>query len=293
VFTAILRCLLVEDDKIDPHAPLSEVSSDLAHVPDHLTPERLISHTSGLPNIPMPLWRAAITPMPAGPYAGFARADLLRWFRTWKGKSDPAPRHAYSNLGVGLLGEAMAMQAGKPFMDLLTEKVIAPLELTDSTDRLDGDRQFRFAQPMDMRGRPVSPWTFDALAASGCLRSSARDLARFSDRVMQALAAPETALDRAVCRSTVSILGLGTRGAMVPAAQCSGWLCSRPSQSSPRILHASGGTAGSTCAIYICPEQNAACAVLSNNGIAASLWGSAKLAQSNQLKQAVLIVTEN
>lgn len=131
-------------------------------------------------------------------------------------------------------------------MDLLTEKVIAPLGLTDTTDRLDGDRQCRFAKPRDMKGRPVSPWTFDALAGARCLHFSARDLARFSDRVMQALAAPETALDRAVCRSTVAILGLGTRGAMVPAAQCSGWICSRPSQSSHRILHASGGTAGPT-----------------------------------------------
>lgn len=94
VFTAILLCLLIEEDKIDPHAPLAEMSGDLADVPDPLTPARLISHTSGLPNISMPLWRAAITPMPAGPYAGFGRADLLRWLRTWKDKPDPAPPRA-------------------------------------------------------------------------------------------------------------------------------------------------------------------------------------------------------
>jgi CubicO group peptidase (beta-lactamase class C family) len=51
-----------------------------------------------------------------------------------EGKVDPcAPRHAHSNLGVGLLGDAMAMQAGKPFMELLTETVIAPLGSKDTT----------------------------------------------------------------------------------------------------------------------------------------------------------------
>jgi len=66
VFTGILLCLLVEEGKVDPRAPLREMADDLADVPPHLTPERLISHTSGLPNIYMPIWRAAITPMPDG-----------------------------------------------------------------------------------------------------------------------------------------------------------------------------------------------------------------------------------
>ena len=283
VFTGILLCLLVEEGKVDPRAPLAEMSEDLADTPAQLTPERLISHTSGLPNIYMPIWRAAITPMPNGPYADFSRADLLRWLANWKGKPALALRHAYSNLGVGLLAEAMAIQAGRPFIDLLTEKVIAPLGLKDTTDSLGKGQQCRFAQPRDTKGRAVAPWIFQALAAAGCLRSSGRDLAHFSKRLTQALVAPETALDRAICRSAVPIVGLGRSGAMETSAQCSGWIRTR---TSPEILHASGGTAGSTCALYVCPERRAACAILSNNGIAASLWGSMKLSRSNQSRQA-------
>lgn len=286
VFTGILLCLLIEEGTVDPRAPLRELAKELGDVPEHVTPELLISHTSGLPNLHMPIWRAAITPMPDGPYADFSRAALLHWLRDWTGKPAGTHRHAYSNLGVGLLGEAMAMQARRPFMDLLTEKVIAPLGLTDTTDRLDQDGQNRLAQPRHRNGTAVRPWAFQALAAAGCLRSSARDLARFSTRVLQALAAPETALDRAICRSAAPILGLGPRGAMVPAAQCSGWICASPSHSSCAILHASGGTAGSTCALYICPDRQEALAILSNNGIAASLWGSVKLSCSKQVRQA-------
>jgi CubicO group peptidase (beta-lactamase class C family) len=286
VFTAILLCVLAEEGSVDPRAPLRNMAPDLVDVPDQITPERLISHTSGLPNIHMPLWKALMNPSPEGPYAGFSRADLLGWLHDRRGKTLRAKRrHAYSNVGVGLLGEAMAMREGKPFVDLLAEKVIAPLGLTDTTDGLTDAQHTRFAQPRDTAGRPVNPWTFEALAAAGCLRSTARDLARFSGRVLQALNAPETALDRAIQRSVEPILGLGRRGSTETAAQCAGWMSVKPGKTDRTLLYCNGGTAGSTCALYICPKAETACAILSNNGVAANLWASAKLGWSNQPRQ--------
>lgn len=294
VFTAILLCLLVEEGKVDPQAPVSEMAAELADVPGWITPETLTSHTSGLPNIHMPIWKALIRPQPDGPYARFSRADLLAWLRRWRGRPPVARRrHAYSNLGVGLLGEAMAMHAGRPFVDLLAEKVIAPLGLKDTTGRLDEFQQGRFAQPRNTKGAAVLPWTFDALAAAGCLRSSARDLARFADRVNQALSAPETALDRAIFRSAVPILGLGRRESKEPAAQCSGWLSWKLDPAQPGFLFHNGATAGSTCTLYICPETAKALAVLSNNGVAGNLWASTKLNWSNPHRQAHGFLTES
>jgi CubicO group peptidase (beta-lactamase class C family) len=55
VFTAILLCRLIEEGKIDPKAPLREMSDVLTDVPDWITPERLTAHTSGLPNYYMQL----------------------------------------------------------------------------------------------------------------------------------------------------------------------------------------------------------------------------------------------
>lgn len=287
VFSAILLHVLVEEGRIDPYAPLRDLSGALTVAPRWITPESLTSHTSGLPRIHVPLWKALIDPLPQDPYAEFSRANLLAWLRERSRRAPPRRRrHAYSNLGIGLLGEAMAMREGKSFTALLTEKVIAPLGLRDTTDRLDGDQNRRFVQPRDTKGRAVVPWTFQAMAAAGCIRSSAHDMARFARRVLQALKSPEAPLDRAIRRSTMPILGLGPRGAMAPTAQCSGWLSLSLGEAHPRILHHDGGTAGSTCAIYICPERERAIAILSNNGIAANLWASTKLSWSNQIKQA-------
>lgn len=286
VFTGILLCLLVEEGKVDPHAPLREMASELGDVPDWITPESLTSHTSGLPRIHVPFREMLVKPMPADPYADFARADMLEWIHNWSRKaSRPKRRHAYSNLGVGLLGEAMALHEGKPFADLLAKKVTNPLGLNDTSVRLDEDQARRFLQPRNVKGKAVSPWSFQAMAAAGCLRSSARDMACFSDKVIRALNTPETKLDHAIVRSAEPVFGLGLRGRTEPAAQCSGWLSMAIGETSDRILYHDGGTAGSTCAVYVAPKKELACAILSNNGIAANLWASAKLGWSNQLKQ--------
>ncbi len=77
VFTALLLCVLVDEGKIDPKAPVREMSDDLKDVPYWITPERLTSHTSGLPNYFTPLWKAILRQNSADPYAQFSRSDLL------------------------------------------------------------------------------------------------------------------------------------------------------------------------------------------------------------------------
>lgn len=287
VFTAILLCLLVEEGKIDPQAPVRDMSDTLDDVPAWITPNRLISHTRGLPNYVTPLWKALLRQQPDGPYAAFSRADLIAWFQNRRSGPRPsADRHVYSNLGVGLLGEAMAIMEQKPFIDLLAEKVTGPMGLKDTTDHLDSDQQSRFATPKTTGGKSVQPWTFQSLAAAGCLRSTARDLARFAKSVTRAIDTPETSLDRAIRKSAVPLLGLGPKGAMTPTAQCSGWLLMTPDKQKPGFLFHNGGTAGSSCALYVSPEREAAFAILSNNGVAGNLWGSTKLNWSNPMKRA-------
>lgn len=291
VFAAILLCKLVEEGKIDPMAPVREMSEVLADVPDWITPERLTAHTSGLPNYYVPLWRAIFRTKPDGPYADFSREDLLAWFRQRGDRSAPkVHRHHYSNLGVGLLGEAMAIMEGQSFPDLLAAKITGPLGLKDTTCRLSGDQERRFAQPRETSGKAVSPWIFQSLAAAGCLRSSAQDLVSFAKVVIRALQTPQTVLERAIARSSIPILGLGRRGALVPTAQCSGWLKVTMDQQVPGYVFHNGGTAGSSCALYISPDRQTAFGILSNNGVAGNLWGATKMNCSKPLEKAHVLL---
>lgn len=282
VFTALLLAVLVEEGRIDPNRPIRDFVKELSDVPQWITPRALASHTSGLPRTHVPVWKALISSLPDDPYGSFSRRDLVDWFRARKVTTPPRRvRHAYSNLGYGLLGEAMAISEGRPYLDLLTEKVIRPLGLVDTTSDLTQSQQARLMQPYTSKGKPVVPWTFQAIAGAGCLRSTARDLGRFSSAVVQALANPRTLLDRAICRSVSPLVGLGPRGAYEPVAQCLGWLSLKLGPKAPRMLFHNGGTAGSTSALYICPEAMSGVLVLSNRGVAVGIWSSLKLSWSN------------
>jgi CubicO group peptidase (beta-lactamase class C family) len=281
IFTALLLSLLVEERKIDASRPINALAKELSDIPSWITPKALATHTSGLPRIHVPLWKALVFSLPDDPYATFSRGDLIAWFTRHKGLKRPRRmRHAYSNLGFGLLGEAMAISEGKPFQELLTEKVIAPLGLVDTSSHFTMSQQARFMQPFNTRDKAVAPWTFQAIAGAGCLRSTARDLGHLSKAVMGALVNPVTPLDRAICQSVKPVLGLGPRGTTEPMAQCLGWLSIKVNANAQRMLFHNGGTAGSTSSLYICPSKNAAITILSNRGVAAGLWSSMQLQRS-------------
>ena len=293
VFTAILLCVLIEEGEVDPHAPLSEMSDVLSDVPAWITPERLISHTSGLPNLYIPIWKALFQQQPEGPYASFSRTDLLAWLAQWHGKDCKTNlKHRYSNLGFGLLGEAMAIQQSKSFAALLAEKVIDPLGLKDTYGSPDDDQQIRFMQPRSTSGVPVMPWAFDAWAGAGFLRSTAQDMGCFASRIIDAINEPKTMIDRAIVRSAEPVFGLGRNGHARPIAQCSGWMRMQSGEADPTMLFANGGTAGSTCTLSIYSETKRASAILSNNGVAANLWANAKLSWANPTQKAYDYLTQ-
>ncbi len=283
VFTSLLLAVLVETGRLDLNCPIKEVSADLSNVPEWITFKTLATHTSGLPRLHVSIWKALVSSLPDDPYAAFGRADLLDWLRDRKETAAPKRlRHRYSNFGVGLLGEAMSLSEGRPYLDLLHDHVIRPLGLEDTTSELTLSQQARFMQPFSAKGKPVLPWTFQAMAGAGCLRATARDLGRFSGAVLKAVANPVTPLDRAICRSVEPLVGLGPRGEMDPVAQCLGWLSIVQNPKAAPMLFHNGGTAGSTSALYICPDSNAAALILTNRGVAANIWSSLKLSWSDQ-----------
>ncbi|PWR03852.1 hypothetical protein DKT77_03815 [Meridianimarinicoccus roseus] len=96
----------------------------------------------------------------------YLRADLVAWVRHLAGKAIRLRRrHTRSKFGSGLLRDAMAMHEGKPFVDLLGEKVIAPLGLTDRIVRIDQGQRSRVAQPRNTQRKAVS--RLDSMAWRG------------------------------------------------------------------------------------------------------------------------------
>ncbi|MBX7247428.1 MAG: serine hydrolase [Caulobacteraceae bacterium] len=180
--TKIFTALLLADAVVAGRAKFDDPLSD--HVPAGVEapsfrgrPIRLIdlaTHGAALPLRPNNL----ANPAPDAPdkYAGYTLTQLYDGLPNYRLEREPGSRFEYSNLGFALLGQALAFRAGRPYRELLQERVTGPLGLRDTvmTDepRLAGRR----ARGHDFYLDPVGPAGDGAIAPAYGLRSTADDL---------------------------------------------------------------------------------------------------------------------
>jgi serine-type D-Ala-D-Ala carboxypeptidase/endopeptidase len=181
VFTAIaladmaLEGLVSVDDPVQRYLP-SEVELPVRVRP--ITLADLATHTSGLPGLPKGMLRLALKER-HNPYANYSVDALHAAVAKARLRRPPGKRVRYSNFGFGLLGHVLALQTGQTYEELVTERILGPLGMTDTSILVPEEKAARFAQGHDRRGRTVPNWDLPTLAGAGALRSSVYDLLRF------------------------------------------------------------------------------------------------------------------
>lgn len=138
-----------------------------------ITLQQLVTHTSGLPRIPDDLWTGSTE---GDPYAHYDAKRLTGCLAKVRLEGDPPRDASYSNLGAGLLGHLMAVQAGRPWEELIRERVCAPLGLNQTGVEVK-DASLTLAPPFSGDKEELA-WNFDALQGAGSLRSTVTDLLR-------------------------------------------------------------------------------------------------------------------
>ncbi len=112
----------------------------------------------------------------ANPYVDYHAANLYEFLaKHGVGKPDK-PGFLYSNLGFGLLGQALSVRAGESYPQLLKREVLDPLAMHDTTIALSPDQQARFVPGHTGDHKPAHAWDLDAFAGAGAIRSTAPDM---------------------------------------------------------------------------------------------------------------------
>ena len=132
---------------------------------------------SGLPRMPDNFHPAN----PANPYADYDPKDLYAFIAKHGVALPPNAPFLYSNLGVGLLGQALSDRAGIPYPDLLHQEVTGPLHMTDTVTLMPPALEPRFIPGHDANYKPAHSWELDALAGAGAIRSTAADMLTYLD----------------------------------------------------------------------------------------------------------------
>ncbi len=139
-----------------------------------VTTGELAGHVSGLPRMPDNMPMAD----PMNPYAGYDSALLQEFIGGYEAASlDKA--FAYSNLGMGLLGEIAASAAGLSYEEAMQRDVLSGYGMSDTSVTIRDPE--RLAQGYS-GGADMPNWNgFDALAGAGAVLSTTEDMLRFVD----------------------------------------------------------------------------------------------------------------
>jgi len=197
VYTSLLFADAIQRREVSLDQPVAELLPTGVSVPTRdgkvITLAHLALHSSGLPRLP-----PSVLPNAPDPYGKLGEDALYADLARTKLDYAPGEQVVYSNYGVGLLGFALGKKLGIGYSRALSDRVLAPLGLTDTFLSVPATAAARRVAGTNTDLQPVGPWTFDALAAAGALVSDAHDqLALISDEIA-ASSGPQTGLRAAM-----------------------------------------------------------------------------------------------
>ncbi|MGC4821884.1 serine hydrolase domain-containing protein [Micromonospora sp. DT63] len=170
-FTAVLTLQCRDDGLLDLDDPVGRHLDLPAH--GELTVRRLLSHTGGLQREPFgDVWDTLNAPDVEQLVAGLDRAERVL---------PTGRRFHYSNLGLAVLGLLVGRLRGGTWAEVLAERVLTPLGLTDTTvtPRPSAATGYLVDAYSD-EAHPEPPTDFGAVGPAAQLWSTASDMARWA-----------------------------------------------------------------------------------------------------------------
>lgn len=185
VFTGTALAAMHLSDALPLDTPVSTLLPAGTVVPTFreqaITLAHLAEQNSGLPRLPDNFGNDA------DPYANYTAEKMYAFLLRHQLRRAPGAEYEYSNLAVGLLGHALALRAGQSYEAMMQSRILTPLGMTSTYVHTPETERGRVAQgygvTLDLFGVRIhsteAPWTWDALAGAGALRSTLPDMMRF------------------------------------------------------------------------------------------------------------------
>jgi serine-type D-Ala-D-Ala carboxypeptidase/endopeptidase len=261
-FTGLILAQLIEQGKVHLDQPVRELlPAGTVSKPDgrEISLLDLVTQHSGLPRLPDNFNPAD----PSNPYADYHAADLYRYVAQ-HGVSKPADApFLYSNLGFGLLGQALSNRAGLSYAQLIEQEITLPLGLKDTVVSLTPQQQSRLIQGHTANHQDARPWDLDSLAGAVAIRSAAGDMLTYLEANLhpEKLALSKSASSGARTLPNAIKLSHELRNTALPGMHIAfAWL---QVDSNGSYWH-NGRTGGYSSFVFFNPQEDYAAVVLVN-----------------------------
>ena len=174
-FTAAVVLQLVGDGKISPDDPIARFFPDWPQPGAGATVRQLLNHTSGIQDFTkIPGW------ISKNRHRAWTTAELLAVTRALPAKSKPGEEWEYNNGGYVVLGAIVEKVTGKPWHEVLAERITGPLGLKTIAYAAPGDIGDEAARGYTGGGQPVQLSHMSVAHAAGGLHGSVSDMARWA-----------------------------------------------------------------------------------------------------------------
>jgi D-alanyl-D-alanine-carboxypeptidase/D-alanyl-D-alanine-endopeptidase len=255
VFTSTILADMVLRGEVSLDDPVTKYLPAEVKLPQRggrqITLVDLATHTSGLPRMP-----SNFKPKdPGNPYADYTLANLFEFLSSYQLTRDIGAQFEYSNMGVGLLGQALARRAGSDYEALVRARVTGPLKMENTRIALTQVMKSNLAPGHNDTREPAANWDLPTFAGAGALRSDARDMLTF---IAAHLGYVESPLAPAMASMTkVRRAGGGPANEIALA-----WIVNK--REGREIFWHNGGTGGYRCFMGFDPKSRVGVVALSN-----------------------------
>jgi CubicO group peptidase (beta-lactamase class C family) len=176
-FTGLLLSKMVLENKVTLDTPLYAVFPDSLKLSDpegrKVTFKDVATHTSGLHSFPL----GYNPPDLQNPYAQLDRKKLYQYLSNW-GTMKVGKKYSYSNIGVGLMGEGLAIIESTPYKTLIKNEILEPLNLNHTYFDVPASQTKNFAYGYQ-KGKLTSHWDLNILSPAGALKADIKDLVSY------------------------------------------------------------------------------------------------------------------
>ena len=112
-------------------------------------------------------------------YDAFTVENMYSFLSGYTLTTGPGVKFQYSNIGMSLLGHAIALKAGTRFESLLLNRICRPLHMESTCITMTPELKARAAVGHDESGKRAPDYQLQALAPAGALHSTANDLLKY------------------------------------------------------------------------------------------------------------------
>jgi CubicO group peptidase (beta-lactamase class C family) len=246
-FTALTLLTLVDQGKVNLDDTLDMYVSDLTKPYQKLTVRQLASMTAGVPKelSQEVAWKNQLPILVNAPL-----------------ESQPGSSFLYSNFSYRLLGDVIQKASGKPYFELVRERIFGPLNMTSSGTTVEFQSSGMLASAYgDNNGqsqvRPVEYKNPAVSFSAGMLASTVDDLIKYSQALLNRQLLSPAAYQTLWYQRPPLPNGK-------PAPWAFGWASNEEPKYGTRVVAMNGGTPGVASTIILFPEKNSAVISLCN-----------------------------